>query len=151
MIIVDITERNALEDQLNRDQKMKAIGMMAGGVAVTRESANLNDIIQAYLDSPEFENARSLYPNIHYTMLLSPEIDNIPCSITHIKKSLMTLVTNASEAREETGQVTIATSNTIVDTLIPTWTRNNYSRTLCHGVSQGLRKRYNTSRVDSYF
>jgi two-component system cell cycle sensor histidine kinase/response regulator CckA len=33
MIVIDITERRLLEEQLHGDQKMKAIGLMAGGVA----------------------------------------------------------------------------------------------------------------------
>lgn len=176
MVIVDITERKALEEQLNRDQKMKSIGMMAGGVAhdlnnilsgivnypelilhqlptgspliklitpmkeaglraaavvadlltvargvaASRETADLNNIILDYTESPEFERLRSLYPDIHYRTLLSPKTDSISCSIIHVRKCLMNLVTNASEAVEGTGQVTIETANTTVDTLTTT-------------------------------
>lgn len=176
MVIVDITERVALEEQLNRDQKMKSIGMMAGGVAhdlnnilsgivnypelilqklpnesplikliepikeaglraaavvadlltvargvaAAKKSANLNEIIQDYTDSPEFDKLRLLYPNINYTMALSPGIDSISCSIIHIRKSLMNLVTNASEAVDGAGLVTIETANTTVDKPITT-------------------------------
>lgn len=49
MIIVDITERHRLEEQLRRDQKMKAIGLMAGGVA-----HDLNNILSGIISYPEF-------------------------------------------------------------------------------------------------
>lgn len=49
MIIIDITERRRLEEQLLRDQKMKAIGLMAGGVA-----HDLNNILSGIISYPEF-------------------------------------------------------------------------------------------------
>jgi PAS domain S-box-containing protein len=48
MIVVDITERHRLEEQLLRDQKMKAIGLMAGGVA-----HDLNNILSGIISYPE--------------------------------------------------------------------------------------------------
>jgi PAS domain S-box-containing protein len=48
MIVIDITERHRLEEQLRRDQKMKAIGLMAGGVA-----HDLNNILSGIISYPE--------------------------------------------------------------------------------------------------
>jgi two-component system, cell cycle sensor histidine kinase and response regulator CckA len=48
MIVIDITERHLLEEQLYRDQKMKAIGLMAGGVA-----HDLNNILSGIISYPE--------------------------------------------------------------------------------------------------
>ena len=48
VLIIDITERNAFEEQLRRDQKMKTIGMMAGGVA-----HDLNNILSGLINYPE--------------------------------------------------------------------------------------------------
>jgi two-component system, cell cycle sensor histidine kinase and response regulator CckA len=48
MIVIDITERRSLQEQLNRDQKMKAIGLMAGGVA-----HDLNNILSGIISYPE--------------------------------------------------------------------------------------------------
>jgi len=47
-IAIDITERHRLEEQLRRDQKMKAIGLMAGGVA-----HDLNNILSGIVSYPE--------------------------------------------------------------------------------------------------
>ncbi len=48
MIVVDISERRKMEEQLHRDQKMKAIGLMAGGVA-----HDLNNILSGIISYPE--------------------------------------------------------------------------------------------------
>jgi len=48
MIVIDITEQRLLEKQLHRDQKMKAIGLMAGGVA-----HDLNNILSGIISYPE--------------------------------------------------------------------------------------------------
>jgi len=48
LLLIDITERQRLEEQLNRDQKMKAIGLMAGGVA-----HDLNNILSGIVSYPE--------------------------------------------------------------------------------------------------
>ena len=48
MIVIDITERRQMEEQLHRDQKMKAIGLMAGGVA-----HDLNNILSGVISYPE--------------------------------------------------------------------------------------------------
>jgi len=48
MIVIDITERRVLEEELHRDQKMKAIGLMAGGVA-----HDLNNILSGIISYPE--------------------------------------------------------------------------------------------------
>ena len=48
IIVIDITERRQMEQQLHRDQKMKAIGLMAGGVA-----HDLNNILSGIISYPE--------------------------------------------------------------------------------------------------
>jgi PAS domain S-box-containing protein len=48
MIVIDVSERRLLEQELHRDQKMKAIGLMAGGVA-----HDLNNILSGIISYPE--------------------------------------------------------------------------------------------------
>jgi nitrogen-specific signal transduction histidine kinase len=48
MVAIDISSRRQLEEQLLRDQKMKAIGLMAGGVA-----HDLNNILSGIISYPD--------------------------------------------------------------------------------------------------
>jgi len=48
LLLIDITERQRMEQQLSRDRKMKAIGLMAGGVA-----HDLNNILSGIVSYPE--------------------------------------------------------------------------------------------------
>jgi PAS domain S-box-containing protein len=48
MVAIDISSRRKLEEQLLRDQKMKAIGLMAGGVA-----HDLNNILSGIISYPD--------------------------------------------------------------------------------------------------
>ena len=140
MIVIDITERQLLEEQLNRNQKMKAIGLMAGGVAhdlnnilsgivsypellllkmdkendlrppleairrsgieasevvsdlltvargvaANKADSSLNELIQAYLDSTDFQQLKTRNPLIGFEISLAPELRNISCSPIHV-------------------------------------------------------------------
>jgi len=164
-------ERLKLQDQLQRAQKMEAIGLMAGGVAhdlnnilsgivsypelllmdlpensplrrpiktiqesgmraadvvadlltvargvvMGKEVSNLNSQIEGYLDSAEHQQLAAIHPFITFKTEIDPDQLNISCSPIHIKKTLMNLVTNASEAIEDTGIVAISTTNQYLD------------------------------------
>ncbi len=85
------------------------------GIAAVKEPANLNSLIIEYFDSPECQKMRDQYPDIQCSKSLDPELLNISCSQLHIRKCLMNLTTNAAEAIEGEGQISITTSNQYVD------------------------------------
>lgn len=164
-------KKKELVTQLHRDQKMKAIGLMAGGVAhdlnnilsgltgypellllqlppesalrnsilaikeageraaavvtdlltvargvaSSKINASLNTLLREYLDSPEHQKLTFLHPFIEHHHFLSHNLPNIHCSPVHIKKCIMNLMTNAAEAIDHAGSVTITTTSIVAD------------------------------------
>jgi len=170
-IVRDVTEKRMLESQLQRAQKMEALGLLAGGVAhdlnnilsgivsypelilmdlpkdsplrkpmktihesgmraagvvsdlltiargvaTGKETLDLNTIVTEYMDSAEFQNLVRTNTLVHFRSELDPHLLNMNGSPIHLKKTLMNLVTNASEAIEGGGTVTISTFNRYLD------------------------------------
>jgi len=174
----DITERkqaeeeqNRLADQLQKVQKMEAMGLMAGGiahdlnnilsgivsypelllldlpedsplrkpiktiqesgmraadvvedlltiargVASGKEVLNLNTVVEEYLNSAEHQKLEKSHPLSIFKTNYDSESLNITGSASHVKKILMNLIVNASEAIEGKGTVTISTMNRYLD------------------------------------
>ena len=90
---------------------------VARGAACVKESCSLNDIVEEYLESPEFRNLKTSNPKITFAQKLEAEYPFSLCSPVHIKKALMNLVMNGAESIEETaaGKITIFTSDTYLD------------------------------------
>jgi signal transduction histidine kinase len=76
---------------------------------------NLNKIIADCQKSPEFENILSHHPSVRLKLDLDPELLNISGSSVHLGKSLLNLVSNAGEAMQNGGIVTIKTANQYLD------------------------------------
>ncbi len=171
VILSDVTHQKHLEAQLQRAQKMEAVGTLAGGVAhdlnnilsgivsypdlllmqvaedsdlrgpilTMRESGkkavtivqdlltlarrgvseiepvNLNEIIEQYLKSPECHKLRSYHPQVAIRCRLGEDLFNIMGSPVHLSKTVMNLISNAAEAIEHEGSITVETHNCYVD------------------------------------
>ncbi len=77
---------------------------------------NLNsDIIEDYLNSPEFKKIHSFYPYISLETRLDPQLMNLRGSTVHLRKVIMNLVSNAAEAQPDGGHILITTENRYVD------------------------------------
>jgi len=163
----DITERKELETQLQRAQKMKSLGLLAGGVAhdlnnilsgivsypemilldlpendklripietmqesglraaaivqdlltvargvaVAKEALDLNGLIRDYFNSPEFKKLNQFHPSVTVSSDFDEDLLNINASNVHLRKVVMNLVSNAAEAIEGSGKVSIYTKN----------------------------------------
>ena len=88
---------------------------IARGVATTKEPLNLNDLVYDYLNSPEFQKLKQFHPSVTINTNLDSGLLNILGSHIHIRKVVMNLVSNASEAIEGSGNITISTVNRYVD------------------------------------
>lgn len=82
---------------------------VARGAASVRETHDLNDLIQAYLASPEFQQLKSQYPNINCNYNSDGEKCLVICSPVHVQKCIMNLVINGFEAITGVGTVYLST------------------------------------------
>ncbi len=84
---------------------------VARGASSTRELQDLNSLAQEYLNSPEYKKLISLHQQITCQQKLTAAHPSILCSSVHVKKCLMNLVINASEAVDAGGMIIISTKN----------------------------------------
>lgn len=80
------------------------------GVAVTNV-IGLNDLVAAYLESPEYENMLAQYSNLTVELDLNPELAPIKGSAVHLTQTIMNITLNAVEAMPHGGTVRISTDN----------------------------------------
>ena len=88
---------------------------VARGVAHIKEPLNLNDLIEDYLHSPEFDELKQFHPTVTVKTKFEKKLLNINGSHVHIRKVVMNLLSNASEAINGMGNVTLSTMNRYVD------------------------------------
>lgn len=170
-VAIDISERHQLEAELHQANKMKAIGMMAGGVAhdlnnilsgivsypelllmslpedsdmrrsveairksgveaaevvsdlltvargvaASKSAKEPNRIVIDYFESPDYKRLQSLHPGVVCELFLAQDLQNIQCSPIHVRKCLMNLITNATEAIQDGGIISVTTKNKRVE------------------------------------
>jgi len=84
---------------------------MARRGVIIKEAINLDDIVKAYLKSPEFEKLISFHPNVTVHFDGTQNLKNIHGSPLHLDKTVMNLVSNAAEAMPDGGRLVISTEN----------------------------------------
>jgi PAS domain S-box-containing protein len=111
--------RKPIETMQESGQKAVAIVQdlltVARGVAINKEPVNLNNIIMAYLKSPEHKKLRPYHPGVKIREDLAEDLLNINGSPVHLGKIVMNLVSNACEAIKGNGNVVISTMNRYLD------------------------------------
>lgn len=123
LLLLDLPEDSKLREPIKTIQEsghraaaiVQDLLTVARGVATVKEPLNLNDLIEGFLDSPEFRKFKEHYPLIKVSRNLATDLLNIPASQVHIRKVVMNLTSNALEAIDGHGNISIATINRYVD------------------------------------
>ena len=123
LILMDLPEDSKLRKPIKTIQEsghraaaiVQDLLTVARGVATIKEPLNLNTIVKEYLLSPEFKKLEQFHSTVTVKTNLDAELLNVKGSQVHIRKAVMNLVSNASEAVESGGNVIISTMNRYVD------------------------------------
>ena len=123
LLLMDLPEDSPLRKPIKTIQEsgMRAADVVedlltiARGVATGKEVLNLNTLIAEYLSSAEHQELEKSRSFVDSKTEFDSDLLNMSGSPTHIKKILMNLVTNASEAIEGSGTVIISTENRYLD------------------------------------
>lgn len=75
------------------------------------EVVDMNAVIAEFFLTPEFERMASYHPDILFRKEMAPDLLNIKVSPVHLEKTVMNLMSNAVEAINDAGEVTITTKN----------------------------------------
>lgn len=81
-----------------------------------KENIQLNDIVLAHLQSPEFITLQKNYPGVRVETHLASNLRRISGSPVHLEKAVMNLLINSFEAIEKEGTIVVASENRNVDT-----------------------------------
>jgi len=81
----------------------------------TKEVVNLNDVVQEYMNSPEYQKLLESFPKVRVHLELADDLLNIFGSPVHLSKTVMNLMANAVEAATDGGEVVLATENRYID------------------------------------
>jgi len=121
ILLMDDSLNNTVKKGLQTIKKSgrKAADIVNDLLTISRGSSaelniiSINNVVNNYLDAPEYHNLLDLHPGVDIQIKLDPKLFNIRSSYIHIEKSLMNLVTNAVEEVSEMpdGLVVIETSN----------------------------------------
>ena len=123
LLLMDLPENSKLRKPIETMQEsghraaaiVQDLLTIAKGVATTKEPLHLNNLVMDYVNSPEFKKLKQFYPAVTVKTNLEKDLLNILGSHVHIRKVVMNLVSNASEAIEGSGVITISTMNRYVD------------------------------------
>jgi len=123
LLLMDLPEDSTLRKPIKtiKESGMRAADVVADlltiarGVAIGKEVLNLNGSVNEYLSSAEHQNLEKARSFVDFKTELDPDLLNLSGSPSHIKKTLMNLATNASEAIEGGGTVAISTMNRYLD------------------------------------
>ncbi len=118
LMLLKIPEQSSMRKPLEAIKKTgeKAAAMVqdllalsSSGNSVAHEVIGLNDVVQDYKGSVEFEKLTTLHPHVNFQFDLEDGLPNVMGSGIHLFKIVMNLVANSAEAMPETGRCLVST------------------------------------------
>ena len=88
---------------------------VARGVAVQKRPLDVNEAVKSYLKSPEHGKLLKFHSAVSVAVDLDPRLLPIKGSAIHMGKVIMNLISNAAEAIEGSGRLSVATANRYLD------------------------------------
>jgi PAS domain S-box-containing protein len=133
LILLQLPEDSKLRKSLEAIQKsgqraaeiVQDLLTVARGAVISKEPLNLNDIISEYLISPEHDKLLQYHPAVTVKVELDSQLFNMNGSPSHVRKIVMNLVSNASEAIDGAGNVVVSTMNRYIDQPLKGYDRIN--------------------------
>ena len=119
LLLLEIPKDNPLHAKIATIRKsgQKAAAIVQDLLCMARRSisvntlTNLNLIIEEYLDSAEYLQLQTRYPQVAVVCDLDTKLWNIEGSSVHLSKVVMNLLHNAMEAVPTEGKIILATGN----------------------------------------
>jgi len=119
LLLLDLPEDSHLRKPIQtiKDSGMKAAAIVQDLLTLARrdvavkEIANLNDVINDYLKSPEYDKMISFHPGVDLKFDCDQNLYNISGVPSNLNKAIMNLVTNAAEAIKGHGRIDVITKN----------------------------------------
>jgi len=107
LLLMEIPENSPLRQPLItiKESGEKAAAIVQDLLTLARRGVNTskvlnpNCLILNVINSPEFNNLKACYPQIEIKTNLNPAVKNIKGSELHLKKMIVNLITNATEAK----------------------------------------------------
>lgn len=123
LLLMDLPEGSKLKKPIETMQEsgnraaaiVQDLLTVARGVATTKEPLDLNEIVNDYFRSPEYNRLQQFHPAVTIETHLDCELLCMRGSSVHIRKVIMNLVSNASESIEGSGRVAVSTMNRYID------------------------------------
>ncbi len=120
---MDLSDDNPLREPILRIQEsgQKAATIVQDLLTLARrrivvaDVMNLNQLVDSYINSPEYAKLKSFHPYAIIRSNLDTDLLNIKGSTVHLFKTIMNLVSNAAEAMPDAGDIIISTQNQYID------------------------------------
>lgn len=87
------------------------------------EKAGFIDVVKSYMESPQYSELVVKNPDIHFSVLFDDNIDSILCSPSHLCKLIDNIVHFSIESMPDGGELTIQTSQNIIDLSVDDYTK----------------------------